>query len=281
MTRVFRHDPVDFRGLPPAIRTLMIANVIGFLAGMVVPDLHNLFGLVPQQTLFHRWLWQPVTYLFLHGNLWHLLFNLFALWMFGMPVEAQWGERDFLKYYFLCGLGAAAAHLALAPHSAIPVIGASGSVYGLLVAFAMLYPDAVVYLYFLIPIKAAHMALLFGAIEFFAGYTGSTPGVARFAHLGGMLTGYLYIRWWWVAKIQLKALWRRARSADPEDDDDAPVRRPAPRRAAKPKAPAPAPDADMAEVDRILDKILSDGLESLTDEERAVMHRYSERNKLS
>lgn len=241
MTRVFRHDPVDFRNLPPAIRILMIANVVGFLAGLVVPDLHNLFGLVPQQVLFQRWVWQPVTYLFLHGNLWHLIFNLFALWMFGMPVEAQWGERDFLKYYFLCGLGAAAAHLALAPHSGIPVIGASGAVYGLLVAFAMLYPDAVVYLYFLIPIKAAHMALLFGAIEFFAGATGSTPGVARFAHLGGMLTGYLYIRWWWVAKIQLKALWRRARSAEPEDE---PAPRPVPRRAAKPKAASP--DADMA-----------------------------------
>ncbi len=276
VSRIFRHDPIDFRSLPPAIRALMIANVIGFLVGLMVPDMHNLFGLVPQQVLFQRWIWQPLTYLFLHGNIWHLVFNLFALWMFGMPVESQWGERDFLKYYFLCGLGAAAAHLALAPHSSIPVIGASGAVYGLLVAFAMLYPDAVVYLYFLIPIKAAHMALLFGAIEFFAGATGSTPGVARFAHLGGMLTGYLYIRWWWVAKIQLKALWRRATSAEPEDE---PAPRPVPRRSVKPAKPAA--DAEMIEVDRILDKILSDGLESLSEDERGVMHRYSERNKPS
>jgi membrane associated rhomboid family serine protease len=262
--------------MPSAIRALMIANVVGFVAGMIVPDLHNLFGLVPQQVLFHRWIWQPLTYLFLHGNIWHLVFNLFALWMFGMPVESQWGERDFLKYYFLCGFGAAAAHLALGPHSTIPVIGASGSVFGLLVAFAMLYPDAVVYLYFLIPIKAAHMAILFGAIELYYGAAGSTPGVARFAHLGGMLTGYLYIRWWWVAKIQLKALWRRASSAEADDE---PAPRPVPRRAAKPKAHAPG--ADMAEVDRILDKILSDGLGALTDEEKGIMHRYSERNKPS
>ncbi|MDP1673254.1 MAG: rhomboid family intramembrane serine protease, partial [Burkholderiales bacterium] len=89
VTRVFRHDPVDFRSLPPAIRLLMIANIVGFLIALVVPDMHNLFGLVPQQVLFHRWIWQPITYLFLHGNLWHLFFNLFALWMFGMPVEAQ------------------------------------------------------------------------------------------------------------------------------------------------------------------------------------------------
>lgn len=276
MSRIFRHDPVDFRNLPPAIRLLMIANIAGFLIGMVVPDMHSLFGLVPQQVISQRWIWQPFTYLFLHGNLWHLIFNLFALWMFGMPVEAQWGEKDFLKYYFLCGLGAAFAHLAMAPHSPIPVIGASGSVYGLLVAFAMLYPDAVVYLYFLIPIKAAHMAILFGAIEFFAGATGTTPGVARFAHLGGMLTGYLYIRWWWVAQIQLKAFWRRATSSD---SDDEPAPRSVPRRSAKPAA-KPAYD-DMAEVDRILDKILDDGLESLTDEERGIMHRYSERNKPS
>lgn len=278
MTRIFRHDPIDFRGMPPAIRGLMIANIVGFLIGMVVPDMHGLFGLVPVQVLSHRWIWQPFTYLFLHGSIWHLFFNLFALWMFGMPVEAQWGERDFLKYYFLCGLGAAAAHLALNPHSPIPVIGASGSVYGMLVAFAMLYPDAVVYLYFLIPIKAAHMAILFGALEFFAGASGTTPGIARFAHLGGMLTGYFYIRWWWVTKIQLKSFWRRVTSAEPEDAP-LPAPRSAPRRAAKPKAPAPS--SDMDEVDRILDKILSDGLESLTDDEKGIMHRYSERNRPS
>ena len=260
--------------MPPAIRGLMIANVVGFVVGWAVPDVHHLFGLVPQQVLFQRWIWQPITYLFLHGNLWHLIFNLFALWMFGMPVESQWGDRDFLKYYFLCGFGAAAMHLAMSPHSGVPVIGASGAVYGLLVAFAMLYPDAVVYLYFLIPIKAAHMALLFGAIEFFAGASGSTPGVARFAHLGGMLTGYLYIRWWWVAQIQLKSLWRRASSAEPDEE---PALRSLPRRAMKPKAP----DSEMVEVDRILDKILSDGLESLTDDERGIMHKYSERNKPS
>ncbi len=275
MTRVFRHDPIDFRALPPAIKMLMIANIVGFAASWLVgPELHRMFGLVPEAVVFRRFVWQPFTYLFLHGNFWHLLFNLFALWMFGMPVEAQWGEKEFLKYYFLCGIGAAIAHLALAPHSGVPVIGASGAVYGLLVAFAMLYPDAVVYLYFFIPIKAAHMAILFGLIEFFSGATGATPGVARFAHLGGMLTGYLYIRWWWVAKLKMAALWKESTRAG--DESELPTPRPAPRRAAKPK---PDPNAEMVEVDRILDKILADGLESLTDEERQVMHRYSERNK--
>ena len=287
MTRVFRHDPVDFRSLPPAIKALMLANLAGFVVSLIVPDMHRLFGLVPERVIFARWIWQPFTYMFLHGNLWHLFFNLFALWMFGMPVSAQWGDRDFLKYYFLCGFGAAAAHLALAPHSTIPVIGASGAVYGLLVAFAMLYPDAVVYLYFMIPIKAAHMAVLFGAIEFFSGAAGATPGVARFAHLGGMVTGYLYIRWWWAARLKFKALWRAAR--DPGDEPAPIIARPT-RRTFSPRGSDPdveraeghgSKHPEMVEVDRILDKILSDGLGSLTDEERGIMRRYSQRNKPS
>jgi membrane associated rhomboid family serine protease len=280
VTRVFRHDPIDFGSMPPAIKGLLIANVVGFAVSKLVgPQIFDMFGLIPEQLVFHRWIWQPITYLFLHGNIWHLIFNLFALWMFGMPVEAQWGGEEFLRYYFLCGLGAALTSTAISPHSMVPVIGASGPVYGLLVAFAMLYPDAVVYLYFLIPVKAAHMAILFGALEFFAGATGATPGIARFAHLGGMVTGYLYIRWWWVWKLNAKAV---AKGIFEREADAAPAR-PAPARRVARAAPAgPSRDEDeMAEVDRILDKILATGLESLTDDEREIMARYSRRNKPS
>lgn len=278
MTRVFRHDPVDFRSMPWAIKALLAANVAGFaLAKLVGPQVYDLFGLTSRHLLQDRWVWQPVTYLFLHGNLWHLVFNLFALWMFGMPVESQWGGREFLKYYLLCGLGAAATSVALNPHGLSPVIGASGCVYGLLVAFAMLYPDAVVYLYFLIPVRAAHMAILFGALEFFAGATGATPGIARFAHLGGMVTGYLYIRWWWVWKIRGKALLKGLfeRGEEPRAPS-----RPRARRASRPAREDSRPDP-MAEVDRVLDKILASGMESLTDEEREIMKRYSQREKPS
>ncbi len=274
--RTFSHDPINFRYMPPAIRALIIGNTLIFALSYVVGGRFlDMFGLVPTHVLQDRWIWQPLTYLFIHGGLMHLLFNLFALWMFGMPVESQWGQLEFLKFYLICGLGAAAATIAMAPHSNVPVIGASGSIYGLLVAFAMLYPDAVVYLYFLIPVKAAHMAILFGLIEFFAGASGSNPGVARFAHLGGMVTGYLYIRWWWLVKLRTKAFFRGMTTG---------VQTPAPRRPSRRAAPAaqPAPAADhdpaqaqMAEVDRILDKILVSGLDSLTDEERAIMRKYS------
>ncbi|HXT02405.1 MAG TPA: rhomboid family intramembrane serine protease [Elusimicrobiota bacterium] len=280
MTRIFRHDPIDFSAMPPAIKGLLIANIIGFaIAKLAGPAMINdMFGLVPQHLIFERWIWQPVTYLFIHGNIWHLIFNLFALWMFGMPVEAQWGEKEFLKYYFLCGFGAALTSTLLNIHSTIPVIGASGPIYGLLVAFAMLYPDAVVYLYFLIPVKAAHMAILFGALEFFAGATGATPGIARFAHLGGMVTGYFYIRWWWVWKLNAKGF---AKGLFHRDVEEAPVR-PQARRSSKATAVMEERREDpMAEVDRILDKILASGLESLTDAERELMKRYSDRNKPS
>lgn len=278
MTRVFRHDPIDFRSMPLSIKTLLALNAGMFLIQFLGYPLIGMFGLVPEQVA--KWplpeFWRLATYLFLHGGFWHLVFNLFALWMFGMPVESQWGGREFLKYYFLCGVGAALISVALAPHSSIPIIGASGAVYGLLVAFAMLYPDAVVYLYFLIPVKAAHMALLFGAVEFFMGASSATPGVARFAHLGGMVTGYLYIRWWWVWKLKLKTAFRNLISGD--DDEEASAPRPRPTRRRAPAAP-PVEEDHMAEIDRILDKILESGLESLTENERTLMRRYSERQK--
>lgn len=270
MPRVFSHEPINFKTLPPGIKWLLIANVAAFGLGQLVgPQFFELFGLIPRSVLVDRWIWQPFTYQFLHGNFMHLLFNLFALWMFGMPVEAQWGSKDFLKYYLLCGLGAALAQLIVGPFSRVPVIGASGPVYGLLVAFAMLYPDSVVYLYFMVPIAAAHMAILYGVIVFFSGISGSSPGVAHFAHLGGMLTGYVYLRWWWLFKIKAKAYF--------SGYGEAAAGSPVAKRSRRSPAAAPAASESMEEMDRILDKILVSGLESLTEEERALMRRYSGR----
>ena len=275
MSRGFHHGPIDFRSMPAAIKLLALANVVGFLLAQVVGgDFFRLFGLVPAQIVGERWVWQPLTYLFIHGSFMHLLFNVFALWMFGMPVEAQWGPKEFLKYYFLCGIGAGLLSLAMNPGSHHPIIGASGAVYGLLVAFAMLYPDAVIYLYFFFPVKASHMAILFGLIEFFASATHATPGVARFAHLGGMVIGYLYIRWWWIAKIRLKGLWgelTRVGAAAPR------TMRGLRRRAPEPRG-AEAADP-MAEVDRILDKISAHGKDSLSEAEREVLRRHADKEK--
>ena len=272
MTRFFSHEPMSLRRMSPGVKNLVLANVAVFVVSSIVgPSFIQLFGLVPQQVLQERWVWQPVTYMFVHGGFLHLLFNVFMLWMFGMAIEAQWGTREFLKFYFVCGLSVALVKVALWPHSSVPLIGASGALFGLLVAFALLYPESVVYLYFFIPVKAAHMALLCVAMELFLMLGQGSGGIDHFAHLTGLGVGYVYIRWWGVLKLRMKA----AVSGLAAPPAAVKPRRPArPRGASQPK---PEAAASMEDVDRILDKILAKGLDSLTDAERAVMRRYSDR----
>lgn len=272
MSRQFGHGPLDFRSMPQVIKALVITNAAVFVLSMVVGgEFTRLFGLVPTRVIHDRWVWQPFTYLFLHGNFFHLLFNLFALWMFGMPVIANWGPREFLKYFMLTGVGAGLVSVAAAPSSASVIIGASGAVYGLLVAFAMLFPEAVVYLYFFFPIKAKHMAILFGLMEFFAGASAANPASARVAHLSGMVIGYVYIRWWWVAEDKLKIV-MSGFGAGPERTAAKPRRRP---QAVGGPAVPEGPENESAEVDRILDKILAHGESSLTEREREVLKRQA------
>ncbi|MBI5241789.1 MAG: rhomboid family intramembrane serine protease [Elusimicrobia bacterium] len=270
--RFFSSEPLNLKRMSPGVKNLVLANVAVFvLSSIVGGEFVRLFGLVPRQVLQERWVWQPVTYMFVHGGFLHLFFNVFMLWMFGMAIEAQWGTREFLKYYFICGLSVALVKVAVWPQSGIPLIGASGALFGLLVAFAMLYPDSVVYLYFFLPVKASHMAILCGLIEFFSMLGQGGGRVDHFAHLTGLGVGYLYIRWWWAFKLRVKSAF-----SDLASGPVAKSRRP-PRQRAEP-APKPAA-ASMEDVDRILDKILAKGLDSLTEEEREIMRRYSDRMK--
>lgn len=266
--RSFGHGPMDFRMMSPAIKGLVAANVAIFvLSNLVGGQFHSIFGLVPAKVSGELWVWQLGTYLFIHASLMHLLFNLFALWMFGMAVEAQWGGAEFLRYYLICGVGAGVCSVLVNPGSPLPIIGASGAVYGLLTAFAMLYPEAVVYLYFFFPIKAKHMAILFGTIEFLAGTADRTPVVARFAHLGGMIIGYIYLRWGWALRSRLQKAVSGIAPAEPRA-------RPRRARPARRLDPVPAAD-DSTEVDRILDKILAHGEGSLTEAERETLRRQA------
>jgi rhomboid family protein len=171
----------------------------GHLAGLALWPLHLLGG---GPSLFRPW--QMVSYAFLHGGITHLLLNMYALWMFGTPLELRWGARRFAIFYFTCVVGAALAHLLVAQISLAhggpdyPVIGASGGVFGLLLAFGLLYPDVTLILLFPpIPLKARWLVLGYGALELVTGVTGTAAGVAHFAHLGGMLTGYLLLRSGW------------------------------------------------------------------------------------
>ncbi|MBN2781493.1 MAG: rhomboid family intramembrane serine protease, partial [Candidatus Marinimicrobia bacterium] len=141
------------RQLTPGIRFLLIGNAAIFLIGLLLPQLNRYMivygGLVPELFLKSFFLWQPLTYMFLHGGFMHLFFNMFALWMFGTELERQWGTKFFLKFYFISGIGAGILSAVIQPASTIPIIGASGAIYGILLGFAMMYPDRIIYLNFL------------------------------------------------------------------------------------------------------------------------------------
>lgn len=183
--------------LPPVVKNLLIINVIIWLATMVLER----YGYASITTMcalnaiptgrFH--LWQLLTYMFMHANLEHIFFNMFALWMFGYILENFWGARRFLFYYMICGVGAGLCNL-LIPGWGLTV-GASGAVYGILLAFGMLFPNERIYFYFVLPIKAKWFVIGYAALELLFGLF-RADGVAHFAHLGGMLFGLLLILYW-------------------------------------------------------------------------------------
>ncbi len=175
------------------------------------------FGLQPYLVTHRLYLWQPFTYLFLHGGFFHILFNMFALWMFGADLERLWGGPKFLYFYFLTGVGAGVFDVVLTSLFGSPLssltIGASGAIYGLLLAFGLLFPDRPIFIWFVIPIKAKWFVLIIGAIEFFSEVSGPGSNIAHLAHLGGMLVAYLYLRGGgFSGRFQLRYQeWRRAR----------------------------------------------------------------------
>src|ERR1051326_5095611 len=157
-------------GWTPAIKTLIIACVIGFLLQIFdqfsgAPSFYTKFGLVPAEVTEKYYLWQLVTYMFLHGGFFHILFNMFGLYMFGSELEATWGTRQFTKFFFLCGIGGALASVLVSPHSYVLIIGASGAIFGLLVAYGVLFPNRLIYLYMIIPIQAKWFVIIYGAIR--------------------------------------------------------------------------------------------------------------------
>ena len=185
--------------LPPVTRAIIIANAVVFLLQFVAGNLIlSLFALWPVgDSLFQPW--QLLTYSFLHAGFLHIFFNMFALYMFGTPLEAFWGSRRFAFYYVACVLTAAATELVVQNATEVggPVLGASGGVFGLLLAFAWYFPKQRLMLLFPpIPMPAWLFVTLYGGIELVLGVTGAQPGVAHFAHLGGMLGGALSILYW-------------------------------------------------------------------------------------
>ncbi|MCW9707165.1 rhomboid family intramembrane serine protease [Fodinibius salsisoli] len=183
---------------PPAVKHLLIINALCFVA-LNTPIIGGplfAYGALWPIGSGHFDIWQLVSYMFLHAGFSHIFFNLFALWMFGQAIENYWGTRRFTVYYFLTGIGAALLHMLIGAGGA-PTLGASGAVYGILLAFGMMFPERPIMLLFPpIPIKAKYFVAGFGVIELISGLSRANSGVAHFAHLGGMLVGFILIKYW-------------------------------------------------------------------------------------
>ncbi len=199
----YQRRPVDNSAIPTVIFALLVANGLIYALSVMQPGfIHANFALWPlasRQPEFH--VWQLLTYGFLHDlrGLGHIGFNMFGLWMFGRDLERMMGPRRFLTYYLTCVIGAGIVQVIVAATQGgiYPTVGASGGVFGILLAFAMAFPNRVIVMLFPpIPMKAKYFVLFYGLLELYLGLSGRAPGVANFAHLGGMLFGFLLIQYW-------------------------------------------------------------------------------------
>ncbi len=248
----------------PAVKVIIAANVLIYvLQHLAGPWFTVTFGMVPWAVLHRFAVWQLVTYMFLHGGVFHLLFNLFTLWMFGGEVEDTLGTRQFVRFYFLTGVGGAVFYLLFRSGSTVPVIGASAAIYGVLVAFAVLFPHRIVtlLLFLVIPVnlKAWQLAAVFVGISVLFGVTGTADGVAHLAHLGGALVGYLLL----TGRQHVERLQEEIELAQERK-----------RRKAERKRQI-AREELQRQVDAILDKINEVGYDNLTEEEKETLKRAS------
>jgi membrane associated rhomboid family serine protease len=285
-----------FQFFPPVVKTLLIINVAVFILMMFFGSFHigevslgrvfdEFFGLMPLGHGFFAW--QLITYQFVHADFWHILFNMvFGLWMFGKEVEQVWGSKKFLFYYLFCGVMAGISQLMLAPifEPALgPTVGASGAIYGVLIAFATIFPDQYVYIYFLVPVKVKYFVIvliIFGVMS-----VGGPGNVANLAHLGGALAGYIYILYdryrlrsgsrstgAFQSKID-SSQWSQPGSTN-GDIVDAKVYDIKESKSFEPKNEQ---SVLQKRIDDILDKISRSGYQSLSDEEKKILFEASKR----
>jgi len=251
-------------GLTQTIKILLIINCAVFIFQQFVP-LTDWFGMKPNLVLKKLHIWQFFTYMFLHGGPLHLIMNMFFLWMFGSEVERTLGNKEFLKYYIICGVGAGFFHLFFNFNSTIPVVGASGAIYGVMVAFAVLFPERVItlLLFLVLPVqlKAKYLVMIFAGISVLLGAFGGNDGVAHFAHLGGMAIGFAYLKLDW--RLEYLGKWIRQERGS--------------RQAVQYIKKQQDMQRIRERVDEILDKINEVGYEKLNAEEKRILQDASEK----
>jgi membrane associated rhomboid family serine protease len=188
--------------MTPAVKWIIVANIAAYLLTLVFSDIVYVFGLSPQEVIEHQRVWQPVTYMFLHRDLFHILFNMLGIWMFGVDLERRWGTNYFLKYYAVTGVGAAVTTIvaSLLPFSfssaiyGVVTVGASGALYGILLAYAIYYPNRPILMFLLFPVPAKYFVMIIGGIALLSSIGGGASGIAHTAHLGGLIFGYFYLQ---------------------------------------------------------------------------------------
>jgi membrane associated rhomboid family serine protease len=288
--------------LTPTVQWLIAISALVYFVQLTVLDPGDVQAALGFKTkdLGHQW-WTIGTYMFVHGGFWQLALNMYTLVLFGPRVEWKWGSREFLRFYLFCGLGGWFAHLAFVPGDSL-LIGASAAVFGVMLAYASLWPDEQVFVFGVIPTTVRWLVIFAGGLNIVAGITaaGAQGGVAYLAHAGGLAAGWLYLRM--TASVNLGRL-RRGVSPVPDEPEDVPPRavpRTLPRsrarerdniddvvarsnaavakRTTSPRA-ARGPQAEPTTLDQLLDKISAHGLGSLTSEERRLLGEESKRRR--
>ena len=240
--------------LNTAVGRIIVITVGVFFLQNLVPAINPWFTLTPRLAVEHFQVWQFVTYIFMHGSFWHLFFNLLVLWFLGTMIEGAWGPARFMRYYLACGIGGGLLHTLLQYDAS--VVGASGAIFGLYFAAAMLFPDQYLYLYFLIPVKVKYFVIGLAVLQLANGIAGPS-GVAYFAHMGGMLAGVIMFRGEIMRRLRFNAGPRRkwqeyTRERRRQEEED-----------------------HRSNIDSILDKISAKGYDTLTPTEKRTLENYS------
>ena len=261
----FQSNPGEFSYKPTlftnAIKVLVSVNFGIFVLqtlsnaeGLFFP----LFGLVPRMVWSELMIWQPFTYLFFHGGIWHVLINMFVLWMFGSELERLWGKNHFLKFYFVTGVGSGLLTMLFSLQSITPIVGASGAVYGVLLAYGLTYPNRQIYLYGIIPIKSIWFVIGIGMIAFMSSFNNISQ-VSHITHLSGMLIGYLMLK----RPVEWRSLWFSIRKRTLEY------------RVVQEEKKATHRQKIEQDIDIILDKINREGFDSLSQKEQDSLYKGS------